>query len=68
MSLATHSPSLQDGIKQVSTASEQNPSEFVKLGPTFADTRQIQDSSAGLFANAHNVLITGGTSVVVSDS
>ena len=32
----------------------------------FADNHQIRDSGSGFFANAQNILITGGTFVVVS--
>jgi hypothetical protein len=68
MSLATHSPllpSLPDVITQVSE-SEQNLSvSCLNYFPlAFTDNCQIQDSSSGLFANASNILITGGTFVV----
>ena len=68
MSLATDSllsPPLPDAI-QVSRQSEQNLSVSCLncLPLAFADNRQIQDSSSGLFANARNILVTGGTFVV----
>ena len=72
MSLATHSPlspSLPDAIMQeVSSESEQDLSVSClnRLPLGFADNSQIQDSSSGLFGNPQNVLITGGTIVVVS--
>ena len=69
MSLATHSPlspSLPDAIMQVPRESEQDL--FVSclncLPLAFADNHQIRDSGLGFFANAQNVLITGGTFVV----
>ena len=69
MSLATHSPlssSSPDTIMEVSRESEQifSVSYLNCLPLAFADNHQIQDSSSGLFANAQNVLITGGTFVV----
>ena len=71
MSLATHSslsPSLPDDIMQVSGESEQDLSVSCLncLPLAFADNCQIQDSGSSLFANAQNVLIPGGTFIVVS--
>jgi hypothetical protein len=67
MSSATHiplSPSLTDAIMQVSE-SEQNLSVnyLNRLPSAFADNHLIQDSGSAIFANAQNVLITGGTFV-----
>ena len=69
MSLATHSP-LPDAIMQVSAESEQNVSVSClnHLPLSFADNRQIQDTGMGLLANPQNMLITGGTFVLVNPS
>ena len=69
MSSAIHtplSPLLPDAIMQVSRESDQNiPVSCLNCLPlAFADNHQIQDSDSGLFANAQNVLITGGMFVV----
>ena len=69
MSLATHSPSsLPDAMIQVSMESEQSlpVSCLIRLPLAFTNNlnRQIQDSGSGIFANAKNVLITGGIFVV----
>ena len=68
MSLAAHSPLLpllSDAIMQVSE-SEQNLSvsclNYLPLA--FTDNCQIHDSGSALFANAQDILITGGTFVV----
>ena len=60
------SPSVPDAITQVSTESEQNISVscLIHMLLAFADDCQIQDSGSGFFANAQNILITGGTFVV----
>ena len=64
------SPLLPDATIQVSMESEQNLSVSCLnlLLLVFADNLQNQESGAGLFGNAQNVLITGGTFVVVSIS
>ena len=64
------SPLLPNAITQVSRESEQNlPVSCLNgLLLTFADNCQNQDSGLGLFANPQNLLITGGTFVVVSFS
>ena len=49
------------GIQEIRTKSL---SCVNRLPLPFADNRQIQDSGSGLFANAQNILITGGTFVV----
>ena len=69
MSLATHSP-LPDAIMQVFAESEQNVSVSClnHLPLSFADNRQIQDTGMGLLANPQNMLITGGTFVLVNPS
>ena len=69
MSLATHSPLLPllpDAIMQVPRESEQDLSvSYLNCLPlAFADNFQIRDSGSGFFANAQNVLVTGGTFVV----
>ena len=71
MSLATHSPLLPllpDAIMQVPRELEQDLSVSCLncLPLAFADNCQIRDSDSGFFADAQNVLITGGTFVVVS--
>ena len=71
MSLAAHgplSPSSPDAVMQVPTESEQNLSVscLSRLPLAFADNHQNQDSGSNLLANAQNVLITGGTFIVVS--
>ena len=71
MSWATDSPlmlSLNGAIMQVSTESERNPSVsyFGCFPLALADNHQIQDSGLGLFANASNIPVTGGTSVSLS--
>jgi hypothetical protein len=71
MSLATHSPLsplLPDAIMQLSTELDQHLSVncLNRLPSAFVYNCQIQDSDLGLFANARNILITGGTFVVVS--
>ena len=66
MSLATHSPlspSLPDVIMQAPWE-DLSVSCLNCLPLAFADNRQIRDSGSGFFANAQNVLITGGTFVV----
>ena len=68
MSSATSSPvlpSLPDAIMQVSE-SEHNLSVSCLncLLLDLADNCQIQNSGSALFANAQNVLITGGTFVI----
>ena len=69
MYLATHSPllpSVPDAITQASTESEENISVSCLNDILLAFTydRQVQDSGSGFFANAQNILITGGTFVV----
>ena len=71
MSLATNSPllpSLPDATTQASTESEQKLSVSClnRFPSNFADNCQIQDSGLGLLGNPQNVLVTGGTFVVVS--
>ena len=70
MSLATDSPLApsSDAIVQVSTESEQtlSVSYLNRLPLAFADNFQIQDFGLGLLANPQNILIAGGTFVVVS--
>ena len=70
MSLATDSPlsPSSDAIMQVSTESEQtlSVSYLNRLPLAFADNCQIQDFGLGLLANPQNILIAGGTFVVVS--
>ena len=66
---ATHSPLLPSGpdaITQTSTESEQNFSVSClnRMLLAFTDDCSIQDSGSGFFANAQNILITGGTFVV----
>ena len=51
---------------QISTEPEQNVSCLNRLPLVFADNCQVQNSGLGLLANAQNILITGGTIVVVS--
>ena len=55
-------------MMQVSTESEQDLSVSClnHLPLAFADNCQIRESGLGLFANSQNVLITGGTYIVVS--
>ena len=59
-------PSLPNAIMRVSTESEQTFSvSYLNCLPfVFAD--RFQDSGSGLFANPQNLLITGGTFIVVS--
>ena len=59
------SPSSPDSIMQAATELERNPyvSCLHLLFLAFVDDLQTQDSGLGLFANAQNVLITGGTFV-----
>ena len=67
MSLATHtplSPSLPNAISQ-ELEQYLSVSCLNHLPVAFVDNSQIQDSGSGLFANAQNVLITGGTFIVV---
>ena len=67
MSLATHSPlspSLPNAIMQVSTESEQTFSVSYLNYLPLVFTDRFQDSGSGLFANAQNILITGGTFIV----
>ena len=71
MSLTTPRPlllSLPDAKEQVFMESEQNlpVSCSNHLPLAFADSYQVQDSDSGLLANPQNILITGGTFVVVS--
>jgi hypothetical protein len=68
MPLAHSLSSLSGAMTQVSTESEQNHSvsRLNCLPLVFADNRQIRDPGSSFFANAQNVLITGGAFVVVS--
>ena len=68
MSLATYSslsPSLPDAIMQVSESEQNLTVSCLNCLPlAFTDNHQIQDSGSALFANAQNILITGGTFIV----
>ena len=70
MPLVTHSPSLSlpDAIMQVSRESEQHfsVSWVIHFPLALLTIEKKKDSGSGIFANAQNVLITGGTIVVVS--
>ena len=68
MPLATHSPLSPLFPDTIFRESEQNlsVSSLNRLRLAFADNRQIQNSGLGVFANAQNVLITGGTFVSLS--
>ena len=66
------SPSSPGSIVQAATELERNPSvsclhHLFSLA-AFVDDLQSQDSGLGLFANAQNILITGGTFVSHSSS
>ena len=68
MPLATHRPFSPLFPDAISRELEQNLSVSClnRLRLAFADNRQIRDSGSGLFANAQNVLITGGIFVSLS--
>ena len=68
MSAVSHSPSLPsspDSIKQAATELGRNPSVSClnHFFSTFVHDLQTQDPSLGLFVNAQNILISGGTFV-----
>ena len=68
MSAVSHSPlspSSSDYIMQAATQLERNPSVSClhHLSSAFVDNLQTQHSGLGFFANAQNILITGGTFV-----
>ena len=59
------SPSSPDSIMQAASESERNPSVscLYHLVLAFVYDLQTRDSGFGLFANARNILINGGTFV-----
>ena len=62
MSAVSHSPVASDSIMQADT--EFGPVSFLRhFSSAFVDDLQDQDSESGLFANAQNILITGGNFV-----